>query len=111
MGLTRTLFVAGAGAALAYFLDPVSGKERRAKLRAYWEERSQGAAEVVDRFGRTHEMLDMPNLIEIQLKSFDWFKQEGLRELFAEISPIGDFTGKNLELELAIGDEPLGPPK
>ena len=48
MGLTRTLFVAGAGAALAYFLDPVSGKERRAKLRAYWEERSQGTAEVVE---------------------------------------------------------------
>lgn len=48
MGLTRTLFVAGAGAALAYFLDPVSGKERRAKLRTYWEERSQGAAEVVE---------------------------------------------------------------
>jgi hypothetical protein len=39
MGLTRTLFVAGAGAALAYFLDPVSGKERRQKLRDYWDER------------------------------------------------------------------------
>lgn len=43
MGLTRTLFVAGAGAALAYFLDPVSGKERRRKLREYWDERVQGA--------------------------------------------------------------------
>lgn len=39
MGLTRTLFVAGAGAALAYFLDPVSGKERRRKVRDYWDER------------------------------------------------------------------------
>ncbi len=48
MGLTRTLLVAGAGAALAYFLDPVSGRERRAKLRAYWDERSKGVAEVVD---------------------------------------------------------------
>jgi len=48
MGLTRTLMVAGAGAALAYFLDPVSGKERRAKLREYWEERTQGTAEVVE---------------------------------------------------------------
>jgi len=62
-------------------------------------------------FGRTHEMLGMPHLIEIQLKSFDWFVREGLKELFSEISPIGDFTGKNLELELAIGDEPFGPPK
>ena len=43
MGLTRTLFVAGAGAALAYFLDPVSGKERRRKVREYWDERVQGA--------------------------------------------------------------------
>jgi len=48
MGLTRTLLVAGAGAALAYFLDPVSGKDRRARIRAYWDERSQGAAEVVE---------------------------------------------------------------
>lgn len=43
MGLTRTLLVAGAGAALAYFLDPVSGRERREKLRDYWNERVQGA--------------------------------------------------------------------
>ena len=42
MGLTRTLMVAGAGAALAYLLDPVSGKERRSKLRQYWQERMQG---------------------------------------------------------------------
>ena len=48
MGLTRTLLVAGAGAALAYFLDPVSGKERRQRLRESWEQRAQGAAEVVD---------------------------------------------------------------
>ncbi len=43
MGLTRTLLVAGAGAALAYFLDPVSGQERRRKIREYWDERLQGA--------------------------------------------------------------------
>jgi hypothetical protein len=42
MGLTRTLLVVGTGAALAYFMDPVSGKERRAKLRQYWQERVQG---------------------------------------------------------------------
>jgi DNA-directed RNA polymerase subunit beta len=62
-------------------------------------------------FGSTSELLQMPNLIEIQLRSFDWFKREGLRELFEEISPITDFTGKNLELELSIGDEPFGEPK
>ena len=44
MGLTRTLLVVGTGAALAYLLDPVSGRERRAKLRRYWDERVQGEA-------------------------------------------------------------------
>ena len=53
----------------------------------------------------------MPHLIEVQLRSFEWFRREGLRELFAEISPIADFTGKNLELELAVGAEPFGAPK
>ncbi|HZU19381.1 MAG TPA: YtxH domain-containing protein [Candidatus Dormibacteraeota bacterium] len=42
MRLTRTLMVAGMGAALAYFFDPVSGKERRRQLRRYWQERVQG---------------------------------------------------------------------
>ncbi len=53
----------------------------------------------------------MPNLIETQLRSFEWFKKEGLKELFEEISPITDFTGKNLELELTVPDEPFGEPK
>ena len=53
-------------------------------------------------FGASRELLQMPHLIEVQLRSFAWFRREGLRELFAEISPIADFTGKNLELELAV---------
>src|SRR5207244_2792258 len=44
----------------------------------------------------------VPNLIQIQRESFQWFLNEGLRELFAEISPISDFTGRNMELELAV---------
>ncbi len=47
---------------------------------------------------QTNEVLPLPNLIEIQTQSFDWFTHEGLQELFAEISPIEDFTGKNLAL-------------
>lgn len=54
MGLTRTLFVAGAGAALAYFLDPVSGRERRKRLREYWQERVEG-------HGPGVEMTEEPN--------------------------------------------------
>jgi DNA-directed RNA polymerase subunit beta len=48
----------------------------------------------------SQQHLDMlPNLVEIQLKSFDWFLERGLRELFHNFSPIEDFTG-NLSLEL-----------
>jgi hypothetical protein len=39
MGLTKTLIIAGAGAALAYFLDPVSGNERRQRLKDFVDER------------------------------------------------------------------------
>lgn len=40
----------------------------------------------------------MPDLIEVQKNSFDWFLQEGLHDLFDEISPIVDFIGRDLEL-------------
>jgi DNA-directed RNA polymerase subunit beta len=43
-------------------------------------------------------VMDVPNLIQVQRDSFKWFQEEGLKELFAEISPIQDFTGRNLEL-------------
>src|SRR6059058_2415712 len=46
-----------------------------------------------------HSLANVPNLVEIQLKSFDWFLDRGLRELFHNFSPIEDFTG-NLSLEL-----------
>ncbi|MCL4494526.1 MAG: DNA-directed RNA polymerase subunit beta [Firmicutes bacterium] len=49
-------------------------------------------------FARINEVLDMPNLIEIQQNSYQWFLREGLREMFRDISPIQDFTG-NLILE------------
>ena len=49
-------------------------------------------------FGRIPSVMQMPNLIQIQVDSFDWFKNTGLQELFEEISPITDFTGKNMEL-------------
>src|ERR687885_688243 len=53
-------------------------------------------------FARLPEIQPVPNLIQIQRESFRWFLSEGLRELFAEISPISDFTGRNMELELAV---------
>lgn len=59
-------------------------------------------------YGRIQEVLDMPNLIEIQQNSYEWFLSEGLREMFRDISPIQDFTG-NLVLEFV--DYTLGEPK
>ncbi len=50
-----------------------------------------------------------PNLIEIQLNSYETFLKKGLRELFDKISPIRDFTGK--DLELSFGDYYLDEPK
>src|SRR5215217_2038624 len=47
----------------------------------------------------SQQFSQLPNLVEIQLKSFDWFLDRGLRELFRNFSPIEDFTG-NLSLEL-----------
>jgi DNA-directed RNA polymerase subunit beta len=60
-------------------------------------------------YGHIPEMLPVANLIETQLKSFNWFKREGLRELFEEINPITDYTGKNYELKFL--DYEFGLPK
>jgi len=59
-------------------------------------------------FAKIPHVLEVPNLIELQKASFDWFKTEGLGEAFASISPIKDFTG-NLILE--FGEHSLGEPK
>ena len=61
------------------------------------------------RYARIPEVLPIPNLIELQLESFRWFVDRGLRELFDEISPIKDFTGKVMELQFL--DYEFGPPK
>ena len=49
-------------------------------------------------FSRQKEVLEMPNLIEIQKDSYQWFLNEGLKEVFEDISPISDFAG-HLSLE------------
>ncbi|NME41701.1 DNA-directed RNA polymerase subunit beta [Lactobacillus agilis] len=49
-------------------------------------------------YSRIKEVLDLPNLIEIQTDSYKWFLDEGLREMFDDIMPIEDFQG-NLSLE------------
>jgi len=59
-------------------------------------------------YARISEVLELPNLIEIQTASYQWFLDEGLREMFQDISPIEDFAG-NLSLEFI--DYSLGEPK
>ncbi len=49
-------------------------------------------------YGKIREVIEMPNLIEIQKNSYDWFLNEGLKEVFHDVSPITDYTG-NLILE------------
>jgi DNA-directed RNA polymerase subunit beta len=51
-------------------------------------------------FTQDDTALALPNLIAHQLDSFKWFVQEGLGEIFAEISPIEDYTGQKLELRI-----------
>jgi DNA-directed RNA polymerase subunit beta len=51
-----------------------------------------------ENFSHIPEVLPLPNLIQTQTDSFRWFVETGLRELLDEITPITDFTGKNLEL-------------
>ncbi|HEY77917.1 MAG TPA: DNA-directed RNA polymerase subunit beta [Dehalococcoidia bacterium] len=49
-------------------------------------------------FARFPQVLEVPSLIKVQLDSFRWFQEEGLRQLLEEISPIEDATGNRLEL-------------
>lgn len=49
-------------------------------------------------FTKSDDALDLPNLVDHQNRSFQWFVEEGLGELLAEISPIDDYTGTKLSL-------------
>ena len=49
-------------------------------------------------YSRQKEVLEMPNLIEVQKNSYEWFLDEGLKEVLDDISPIADYSG-HLSLE------------
>ena len=59
-------------------------------------------------FSRLKHVLDLPNLIDIQKASFEWFMDEGLRETIDDISPIEDYTGT---LAVEFGDYEFGEPQ
>ncbi len=50
-------------------------------------------------FAKINEVLEMPNLIEVQKNSYNWFLNEGLKEVFRDISSITDYNGT---LELSV---------
>ncbi|MYC07359.1 MAG: DNA-directed RNA polymerase subunit beta [Chloroflexi bacterium] len=60
-------------------------------------------------YAATSTVLDVPNLIQVQIDSFEWFKNDGLKDLFEEISPIEDSPGARFELSL--GDHYFEEPK
>src|SRR5919108_490252 len=60
-------------------------------------------------YGRIPNLVDTKDLIATQTDSFDWFLSDGLRELFDEINPITDYSGKNFELRFL--DFEFGTPK
>ena len=60
-------------------------------------------------FVESEAVIPMPDLIEIQKNSFNWFLEKGLAELFDEFSPISDFIGR--DLELSFGEYHFDPPK
>src|SRR5213594_4401541 len=59
-------------------------------------------------FSRLKHVLDLPNLIDIERESFDWFLSEGLRETIDDISPIQDYTGT---LAIEFGEYEFGEPQ
>ena len=52
----------------------------------------------VQSYSRIPQVLDVPNLIQSQIQSYEWFKTDALQEVYREISPIADYTGKKYEL-------------
>lgn len=59
-------------------------------------------------YSRVNEVLELPDLIEVQRSSYEWFLEEGLKEVFNDISPVKDYTG-NLILEFVdyyLDEEP-----
>jgi len=59
-------------------------------------------------YSRVKSNVELPNLIEVQTESFEWFMETGLKELFADISPITNFNGN---VELYFGDFEFEPAK
>ncbi len=49
-------------------------------------------------YAKLPQIMAVPNLVQVQLDSFRWFQQDGLKQLLDEVSPIKDFTGNRQEI-------------
>ena len=78
---------------------PVAKAENSAPTSLYRERRS---------FAKIPDVMDVPNLIAIQTESFDWFKNEGLAQAFADVCPIENNTG---DMCVEFGKHEFGEPK
>jgi len=90
----------------------ISLKEDSFSMNQYIEQMTQPIVRTSNRkfFSPQHDKdVALPPLIEVQLMSYKWFLEEGLRELLDEISPISDFSGKKLELHFL--EHSIGAPK
>ncbi len=71
---------------------------------------ANGSSPIAKRsYAKIPNVIDVPNLIRVQIESFDWLKNEGLKDLFDEISPIEDFPGGRFEL--SFGEHYFEEPK
>src|SRR3989344_2384500 len=70
---------------------------------------STAKREILSKYRVSAEPIEPPNLVQVQLDSYNWFLKEGFKELLEEVSPIKDWTGK--ELELSFIDFKIEEPK
>ena len=70
-------------------------KEKKVKVRSSFSKHSSLSKR---KFFKRQSMVSLPDLIELQTKSYQWFLDEGLREIIDEVFPVRDFTGKQFEL-------------
>lgn len=84
----------------------MSTAEKALRVKANFSKESSLAKR---RFFNNRITVSLPDLIEVQKDSYQWFWDKGLKELFSEINPIADFTGK--DLELTVTDYYLDEPK
>jgi len=91
-------------------ITPVPNRQLSPRANGNGQGNGHGPAPApVKSYARIPQVLEVPNLIEGQTESFEWFRGDGLRAVFKEVSPIADYTGK--KYELYFGEHHFSAPK